>query len=335
MKKEIISILSISLMMFAFSATLQAQNKTDDQGKKQGLWIKKDKSGNRVYQGTFKDDYPVDTFYYYKKGKVETINVFTDKGQKCKSQFLYENGKVKAEGMYEKKNKEGMWSYYNEQGKKISEESYKNNVKDGLEKKWDNEGKEVIEATNYKNGKKQGEHFESMYGDGYFTCTYKNDKLEGKYGEFFNSKNKKVEGQFINDKKEGEWKIYTPSGEMIQKLYYKNDSLQSDLWLFKVREGIREVSQSKIALMYPTGKQMQVILSNGEKFASFTDFELLLNYIDENLFIRLNEKQNIYANIQALKGINKDSSVEFTIPIDFKVIADENGSKAIESLFKK
>lgn len=322
-------------MMFAFAVTLQAQNKTDEQGKRQGLWIKKDKKGSKVYQGTFKDDYPIDTFYYYKKGKVETINVFTDKGQKCKSQFLYENGKVKAEGMYENKNKEGLWTYYNDKGKKISEENYRNNLKDGMEKKWDNDGKNVIEATSYKNGKKDGEHFESMYSEGYFTCTYKNDKLEGKYNEFFASKTEKVEGQFINGKKEGKWQIFTPSGELIQKLDYKNDKLQGDILQFKVQGGIKEVNSSNISLMYPTGKQMQVILNSGEKFASFTNFDVLLNYLDENTFIRLNEKQNIYANINSLKGINKDSSVEFTTPISFKVIADENGSKAVESLLRK
>ena len=52
-------------------------------------------------EGNYKDDYPVDTFYYYdSKGNVTIKNYFTNQGKNTHTWLLFPNGKVQAEGNY-------------------------------------------------------------------------------------------------------------------------------------------------------------------------------------------------------------------------------------------
>src|SRR5574344_1506024 len=335
MKKNIISILSIGLIVFAFSQNIQAQNKKDNKGLRQGLWIKTDKQGRKISEGNFKDDYPIDTFRYYnKKGELETINVFSNKGKKCSSCFLYKDNRVKAEGCYTDKKKDGLWCYYNEKGKKVLEENYKNGDKNGMVKQFDEKGN-VLTSTTYKNNKKDGAYFESLQKAGYFTCNYKNDKLEGEYNEYYSNKEPKIKGQFVNNKKEGEWKVFNGPNEVVQKLFYKNDFLSGDAIIINVREGKKEIPQTDMALVYPTGKQTQIILKSGEKLSCFNEFEGLLNLLDLNNFILINKKSQMYGNLTYITGLNKDNTVKIKVKTDFSIIADENGQQALKSLFIK
>ena len=52
MKRTII-LLATALMLTAVSAT--AQNKTDQQGRRQGHWIRTDKDGSKIFEGDFVD----------------------------------------------------------------------------------------------------------------------------------------------------------------------------------------------------------------------------------------------------------------------------------------
>jgi hypothetical protein len=53
----ILSLLAISVIVSGQSGT--EINKTDQQGRKQGQWIKKYPNGNIQYEGIFRDDHPV------------------------------------------------------------------------------------------------------------------------------------------------------------------------------------------------------------------------------------------------------------------------------------
>ena len=54
--------LVFSYFSFASSQTETQINKTDQQGRKQGHWIKKYPNDNVMYDGFFKDDHPVGEF---------------------------------------------------------------------------------------------------------------------------------------------------------------------------------------------------------------------------------------------------------------------------------
>ena len=74
--------------MITFSGFTQSSsdtlNRTDEQGLKQGYWIKLDEEGMLKYEGTFKDNNPTGNFiYYYPDGVVRARSTFYDDGKKA------------------------------------------------------------------------------------------------------------------------------------------------------------------------------------------------------------------------------------------------------------
>ncbi|MCQ2326214.1 MAG: hypothetical protein MJZ71_01495 [Bacteroidales bacterium] len=335
MNLKVLTIITASIMLLSANV-LNAQNKTDDKGRKQGHWVKTAKNGKKISEGNFKDDYPVDTFYYYdSKGKVAYKNFFTNQGKDSHTILLHTNGVVKAEGDYINKQKQGLWKYYNEKGKRVTEVIFLNNEKSGEEKVWDDDGKNVIQVTTYRKGKKEGAFFKSLYSDGYYTCTYMNDKLNGEYKEYFPSKQLRVKGLYKEGMKQGDWFVYKSSNEVIQKLLYKNDLLIQDIIVLHTMDGVKDIPQSDIALIRPAGKQTQLIRLNGEKMNCVDDFETLLNHINAEKFYRMDEKGKIYVNIDVLRGLNADGSVQTSVDFGFKIIPDSDGKQMIYTLFRQ
>lgn len=332
--KDLKLTLIIGMALMVPSCVVVAQNKVDEQGKKQGVWEIKDKKNKSKKVITFKDDFPIDTAYYYnKKGVLELKNIFSNKGTNCHSIFLYPDNKVKAEGDYVNKQKEGTWKYYNKKGKIINEEQYKHNQKNGIEKKFDMDGKNLLEQTTYVEGKKEGQCYKNLFSAGYYIANYKDDKLEGEYKEYRPNKSLKIKGQFSNDKKEGTWEVYDVSDNIIQRLFYKNDLLISDAIRFNLPDGIKEIAQKNIALIRMAGKQTQIYLLNGEKINCHNSVEAIIPLLDANTFVRINEKQNMYINLTIVTGIEANGTVKTKIDFNQKLIADKEGTQALKTLF--
>lgn len=334
MYKKIILLSLISLVLFS-SNVVVAQNKTDKQGRKQGEWIKKNKQGKIIQKGTYKDDYPIDTFYYYdKNGKLEIKNFFSDKGTKTNSKFFYPNGKIKAEGNYLNKKKEGTWVYYNPKGIKITEENYKQGLKEGIEKNWDNDGKNIIQTTNYKNGKKNGSYYQSLYGEGSYTASYTDDVLDGKYVEYYSPKGIKIKGLYQKGLKQDVWQVFTRAGNLCQKLFYKNDTLTSDVIIFSVEDNLMEIPSKEIAVFMSKGKQSELIMMDGKHIEVMNPIEYIVPLTDENVFVCLNQKTNIYVNTNILVGINANGTPKLNRDIDININPDKDGKEFLNTLFR-
>lgn len=320
------------LLIFTINVTT-AQNKVDDNGKKQGEWIKKDKKGRLVYKGQFKDDYPVDTFYYYdNKGNIELKNYFSHNGTHTYSWFVYANGVTKAEGKYINKKKEGQWIYYSPKGVKITQENYKNNLKDGEEKKWETKGKDIIEVTNYVQGVKQGKYFKTLYSDGYYITNYKDNQFDGEYKEYYANKSLKVKGQFVKDKKQGTWEVYDASGKCVQKLFYEDDVFKGDLIRFDTEKGVKEIAQKEIAMMCNAGKQTKIVLLNGEKLNVMNSLASIIPLTSVIDFVQVNEKKGIYLNVAVIEGLNSNKSVKTKIDLGMEIFPDTDGLKLVQSM---
>ncbi|MDO5759617.1 MAG: hypothetical protein Q4Q06_01165 [Bacteroidota bacterium] len=333
MKKEF-TLISLALLLIC--GNIVAQNHTDENGKKQGHWVKTAKNGKKIKEGTFKDDYPVDTFYYYNhEGKVTIKNYFYDKGNKNHTWLMFPNGKVQAEGEYHNKQKQGLWKYYNEKGKRITEVEFKDNEKQGKEKIYDDEGKEVLQITTFDKGKKEGEFFKNLQSYGYYIALYHNDKLNGEYKEYYPTKKLRQTGQYIDGNKEGKWLIYLPSGKVVQEFTYKKDELVEDFVIFSTKEGDKPMAQTDISMVREVKGKMEIYDMQGKKTLTNNDFEQMLEYLNGNRFMRIEEKGNIYMNVVALQGINSDGSLRTNIDFGFKIMPDENGKKIILSLTRE
>ena len=80
--------------LLAISAVVACQteteiNKSDQQGRKQGHWIKKYSDGIMIYDGFFKDDHPVGEFKrYYEDHSLKSLLIYSDDGNEGNCDYL-------------------------------------------------------------------------------------------------------------------------------------------------------------------------------------------------------------------------------------------------------
>jgi len=183
-----------------------------------------------------------DKGYITKEDEINRLDIFGMKTGKWKE--YYDNGKVKMEGKYKKDKKEGIFREYTVDGKLKNTDKYKNgiivvdsevSVEIKIEKDYYSDAKVKSELT-LINGIPNGIYREySQEGDILLAKMYsegkvigegiidKKGKKQGDWKEFyFDSKQVKMDGIYVEGKKEGEWKFYYQSGKIEQKGNYKN-----------------------------------------------------------------------------------------------------------------
>ena len=213
------TILIASLLAISFCASSQNEttiNKTDNQGRKQGHWIKKYPNENAMYDGYFKDDHPVGEFRrYYEDKSLKSVLSYI-------ATIYHPNGSISSKGTYVDQMKEGKWQFFSAftDGYLISEENYSKNLKNGTSVKFYPDST-IAERLTYLNDIKQGEWIQ-YYPSG--TVCLKSDYLNGKLNGKFEvwSENGRIEfsGQYKNDSRDGLWAIYKNDGTVKYKLEY-------------------------------------------------------------------------------------------------------------------
>ena len=223
-----LKILAIVFLVFV-SANALAQtdtiiNLTDQQGLKQGHWIKKYPDKKIMYDGIFKDNHPVGEFRrYYNDGALQSLLIFSNDGREALATMYHPNGKVSSKGKYVDQLKEGKWQFFSAiDGYLICEEYYSGNMKNGPSVKFYPDST-IAEKVNYINDLMQGEWIQ-YYPNGN-VCEkshYKNGKATGEFKVWFDDGKVEITGQYKNDKRDGEWLIYNDDGSLKHKLHYKN-----------------------------------------------------------------------------------------------------------------
>lgn len=223
MKLKLISIfffLTISNILIAQTANI---NKTDEQGKKQGVWIKKYPGGNIQYEGTFKNDHPVGEFKrYYEDRTLKSLLVYSDDGREANAAIYHPNGFISSQGKYFDQKKEGKWRFYSRMmnGCLVSEDEYSGNIRNGASLKYFPDGT-VAERLTFVNGKKNGEWFQ-YYESGkiFLRSFYTDDILNGKFEVWFENGRSKYSGFYKNDLREGKWIIHNEDGSVRYEINY-------------------------------------------------------------------------------------------------------------------
>jgi len=206
-------------------------NRLDANGKKQGYWCKKDKSGKKIYEGRFADNIPYGEFkYYYPEGSLKAISVISGKGTYAHATTYFRNGKKNAEGNYLNEKRDSTWRFYSEvDATLVSEEFYKEGKKEGKSiNYYPGEGK--AEMITWKNGIKEGP-WETYFPDGKLKlkCAYRNDQKNGPLQAFFPSGRIMLSGQYLNGNALGTWIYYKEKGGIIrQEMYDKGRLVKVD-----------------------------------------------------------------------------------------------------------
>jgi antitoxin component YwqK of YwqJK toxin-antitoxin module len=231
-------LLTVILVFTSLSAIGQNKfNKLDENGLKQGVWIKMWNNGVVKYKGEFMDDSPVGTFkYYYPSGKEKSIMTFSEKGTRANNISFHENGKKMAEGVFINQKKEGTWKYFSDVDEKlVSEENYKDGLLNGETITYYIDDQKPFEVIEYKEGNKEGKWIK-YFPDGQkmTETTYKNNKLEGIFLNYDPDGKLLVKGQYKEGEMDGTWYYYDETGKLYRKEVYnkgylvKSDDLDDD-----------------------------------------------------------------------------------------------------------
>jgi antitoxin component YwqK of YwqJK toxin-antitoxin module len=224
MKLKIITIASfLAISVYASGQTESQINMADNQGRKQGHWIKKYPNENIMYEGTFKDDHPVGEFKrYFENQSLKSQLIYSDDGRKANATFYHPNGNISSKGIYIDQMKEGKWQFFSAfiNGYLISEEYYTKNLKNGPALKFFPDST-VAEKLTYVNDVMHGEWIR-YYPSGtvLLKSNYKNGKINGRFEVWFENGGIEFSGQYKNDSKDGLWIIYNNDGTIKYKLEY-------------------------------------------------------------------------------------------------------------------
>jgi antitoxin component YwqK of YwqJK toxin-antitoxin module len=221
------TILIFSFLMLApssFSQINDSINKTDNQGMKQGHWIKKYPDGHIQYNGYFKDNEPIGTFKrYFKNDTLQSVLVFRVAGKEAAAVLYYQNGFIASEGIFINQLKEGKWKFFSQKanGYLVCEEEYKANIRNGYSTKYYSDNT-LAERVNYVNDQRNGEWIQ-YFPDGNIClrANYIMGKLHGDISVFFSNGKPEYSGQYKADTRNGTWKIYNSDGSLKYNIEYR------------------------------------------------------------------------------------------------------------------
>lgn len=212
--KSILTVLILLVGLASFS-----QNKTDDQGRKQGVWKKGYKNSTVFrYVGQFKNDKPYGEFtYYYESGNIQSKIKFQKNGTVAYNVMYHESsGYVMAKGKYLNEAKDSLWLYYDNKGQLKSQETFKKGKLDGQRVVY-------YEPVNGKYIVAKFEYYTNGVRNGQFKEYYPNTKLKG-------------EGVYKTGNLNGMVKYYRPNGslERIERYQY---AVKHGWWIFFDKNG--------------------------------------------------------------------------------------------------
>ncbi|HPA87797.1 MAG TPA: toxin-antitoxin system YwqK family antitoxin [Bacteroidales bacterium] len=220
----------------ASSQTTESINHSDENGRKQGHWIKKYPNGNIMYDGYFTDDRPSGEFKrYYEDNTLKSILVFNKSGEEAEATLYYPNGLPSSRGKYLNQMKEGKWQFYSpsNEGVLISEEEFSSDKRNGVSVTFYPDST-VAERIHYTKGIRNGE-WHKYYPDGspMLKTNYRNGRLHGKFEGFFENGKHEFLGNYRDDLKDGLWIIYKKDGSVRFKTTYTAgmpDNRQKDIY---------------------------------------------------------------------------------------------------------
>lgn len=209
----------------AFSQSQEVTNKTDQQGRKQGHWIKKDEAGNLIYDGIFRDNHPVGEFRrYYADKSLLSLLVYSSDGRTADALMYYPNKFVASQGRYIDQKKEGKWKFFSSstEGYLINEEIYKGNRRNGLSIKYYPDST-IAEKITYVNDSREGEWLQ-FYENGkqLLKSSYNADLINGIFETWFDNGKMHFSGFYKANRREGKWIIYNKDGTVRYEQNYTN-----------------------------------------------------------------------------------------------------------------
>ncbi len=213
---------SLIIILTGLSSTLaQSVNNYDEQGRKEGKWIKYFENTKMKYQGQFHKDKPVGKFiYYYNTGEVRAEVEFSDDGKTGNNTTYYKSGNKMAQGVYIDKLKDGTWNYFLDEPPTpvISVEEYSNGKLNGKSITYYPESGEPAEVVMFVDGRKNGKLMK-YFPDGTVMTesSYKNDMPDGDFKHYHPDGKIQIIGKYKDGLQYGNWQYFDEDGTQVDE----------------------------------------------------------------------------------------------------------------------
>lgn len=254
--KKLIWISSLLLGMSISAAVAQDINQVDEQGRKQGKWIKTTPEGVPVYEGEFKDDHPVGLFKrYYEDGSLKAEMEYRSP-EEVYTRLYYQGSEpvMMAEGKYIDQKKDSVWLSYDESGQLKSLDTYENDQRNGRSVIYHPNGA-VSEETTYLNDERHGE-WKQFYPDGTLMAmgTFENGERVGAYLKNYPNGNMWVKGEYKNGFKESTWIYGNEDGTIGQMVVFRKGEEEKQVKHNGTFTEYYELQRPKLVENYKNGK---------------------------------------------------------------------------------
>lgn len=311
-----------------------AQNTIDSQGRRQGPWVKTDKQGAKMYEGTFVDGLETGTFtYYYADGTVRIRNTYSVPGKVCSHEVYDPKGRLLAKGEYYQKNRNGRWEFYNEKGRLVKITNYRMGVRHGMQATFTASG-DTAEVCNWDDNHRHGRWWKRIGAQGYITGTYVDGGLEGTLVEYDDNHLLAREGHYLEGLKHGSYKYFEAGKLTIDERW--EHGMMADRRVRLLTPDEEFVSIHDIVCLAPQGKgKVVIILRDGSKVVTHESADLLYERIGDELFDCANRKSRVMVARRAIQGLSKDAEERDILLLepqpDFPIFPDEDGIKMVRS----
>ena len=332
MKKSIL-FLSAAMMLTAASAV--AQNQIDNQGRRQGHWLRTDKDGSKIFEGDFKDGLETGTFtYYYHDGSVRMRNTYSEPGKRCLHEAYDEQGHLLARGEYNQRNRHGLWQFYAEDGRLVKEASYNMGVKEGRHIIYERNG-DTAEVATWANNHRHGRWWKRIGKNGYITGNYVNGGLEGRLVAYDENGKLSREGFYSGGLKHGDYK-YFEDGTLTIKERWNYGIMNDREILLRTASEPRFISIHDIACMAAQGKAKTIVLlRDGTKLTALESYDPVFSRAGDELFALANIKSHISVARSCIQGLSKDNEGRDILLLepqpDFTIFPDEDAIKMVQA----
>ena len=311
-----------------------AQNTIDNQGRKQGHWIKTDKNGAKIYEGNFKDNKEIGTFeYYYPDGTLRIKNTYIIDGKLCSHEAYDEKGRLLAKGFYANKNRDSVWNFYTEKGNLIKIAEYNMGIKEGTHVIFNSNG-DTAEVSNWKDNHRHGRWWKRIGKQGWITGNYICGGLEGILLEYDQQGKLCRKGNYHNGFKNGRYQFFENEVMTIDEQWNNGTLMERKLRMLIPHE--QYISIYDIAYMLPKGQKQAIIyMKDGTKYINQESVDIIYSRVGNGVFSLANKKSRVMISLSCLKGIKQDSEGRDILDLDpnpeFAIFPDEDCIKMVKS----
>jgi uncharacterized protein len=208
-------------------------NLSDNDGNKDGVWIRVYPNGSLYYIGSFNHGTPMGQFlYFFEAGELmskidhPSLESSTNSSVQTTAIHYRPNASVQSSGFYisiegeENPVRNGSWGYYDEGSKQVKKETYSAGILEGPY--WIKSKKgTLVEEGNYVSGVLDG--LKTTYYDNEIVrqnINYVAGELEGNFEVFYSNGMPKIEGNYFEGRENMFWKTYQEDGRLEQIIHY-------------------------------------------------------------------------------------------------------------------